>query len=134
MSIMQEMKQSVGHLAQPQMYLPYLLLTTGICRHIRRIATGLTLDREHLLFDVISNMNFKVDYLAEPSTKKYFREEHLLPRLFPRESYESWQSRGENEEEIAIAETKKILGAHEVAPLPGDVSRELDRIAVVTRR
>ena len=73
-------------------------------------------------------MGFQGEYLGDPSTKKYFREEHLLPKIFPRESYEAWEARNQSEEQMAIERVKKILDTHEPMPLAEDVGVEIDRI------
>jgi trimethylamine--corrinoid protein Co-methyltransferase len=108
--------------------LPYVLLAAEVLRQIGRLIEGINLDQERFLFDVIEKMGYQGEYLGDPSTKKFFREEHLLPDLFRRESYEAWEARGESEEENAIEKVKEILDTHEPEPLPDDVVREIDRI------
>lgn len=114
--------------------LPITLLGTEILRQIRRLKEGMKVDEEHLLFDTIAGMGFKADYLADPSTKKNFRQEHLLPKLYPRESYDAWRGRGQTEEQMAVAKVKEILRTHRPTPVPAEVSRELDRIMVAAEK
>ena len=80
----------------------YIILATEAIHQTRRLLQGMNTDEEYFLYDVITKMGFQGEYLSDPSTKKYFREEHLLPKLFPRQSYESWEMRGESEEDIAL--------------------------------
>ena len=108
--------------------LPWLLIGSEVVRMIRRLLQGMAVDEEHLLFDAVEQMRFKSEYLGDPSTKRYFRQEHLLPNLFPRESYEAWEARGLSEEQMAIARVKEILRTHEPEPLPGEMLKELDRV------
>jgi trimethylamine--corrinoid protein Co-methyltransferase len=108
--------------------LPYILLASEAVRQIQHLIQGINLDEDRFLFEVIEKMGFQGEYLGDPSTKKYFREEHLLPDLFPRETYEAWKARGQSEEEMAIERVKAILSTHEPEPLPEDVVREIDRI------
>ncbi|MBL7163507.1 MAG: trimethylamine methyltransferase family protein [Anaerolineales bacterium] len=108
--------------------LPYVLVGTELVQQLKRLKRGIAFDDEHFLFDVIAKMRFQGDYLADPSTKKYFRQEHLLPNLFPRESYESWEARGQTEEEMALARVQQILKTHQPTPLPDEVGKEIDRI------
>jgi trimethylamine--corrinoid protein Co-methyltransferase len=108
--------------------LPYILLAAEALRQIGRLMEGINTDQDRFLFDVIKRMGYQGEYLGDPSTKKYFREEHLLPDLFPRESYEAWEARSQSEEEIAIEKVKEILSTHEPEPLPDEVIREIDRI------
>jgi trimethylamine--corrinoid protein Co-methyltransferase len=75
-------------------------------------------------------MGFRGEYLSHPSTKKYFRQEHLLPDIFPRESYEAWRARGQREEERAIERVVEILKGHEPVPLQDEIEGELERILI----
>jgi trimethylamine--corrinoid protein Co-methyltransferase len=108
--------------------LPAVLAGLEVWRQVRRLLEGMKVDEERLMFDTVAKMRFRADYLADPSTKKYFRQEHLLPELFPRESYDAWKSRGQTEEEKALAKVKEILRTHRPEPLPREVERELERI------
>lgn len=110
--------------------LPYIVLGAEAVRKMVRLAEGFEVDEDHFLLHAIQDLQFRGEYLGHPSTKKYFRQEHLLPDLFPRESYEAWEARGQTDEEIALERVRQILDAYEPDPLPEDVSRELDRIYV----
>jgi trimethylamine--corrinoid protein Co-methyltransferase len=114
--------------------LPWLLLASEVVRQIKRLIQGIALDEEHILFEVIAKMRFQGEYLGDPSTKKFFREEHLLPGLLPRESYENWLMRGQTEEEIALARVNQLLASHEPKPLEEGVMREIDRIIVAAEK
>jgi trimethylamine--corrinoid protein Co-methyltransferase len=108
--------------------LPYMLLGTEVVRQVKRLKEGIVIDEEHFLVQAIERMCFQGNYLGDPSTKRYFREEHMLPVLFPRESYESWEARGQSEDQMAVQKVKEILDSHSPEPLPGEVMAELDRI------
>ena len=108
--------------------LPFLIVAAEVVRRLKRLLEGIKMDEERFLFDTIVKMGFQGEYLGDPSTKKYFREEHLLAGLFPRESFESWAARGQTEEQMAIARVKEILATHQPEPLPEDVSDEIERI------
>lgn len=79
-------------------------------------------------------MGFRADYLADPSTKKYFRQEHLLPKLYPRESYETWRARGQSEEQMALAKVKEILRIHRPEPLPPEVCKGIETIMTAAEK
>lgn len=108
--------------------LAHVYLSLEAVRQINRLREGMIIDEEHFLIDAIEEMGFRGDYLSHPSTKKYFRQEHLLPDVFPRESYEAWQARGQSEEDRAIERVKEILKQHEPVRLPEEVAKELERI------
>ena len=79
-------------------------------------------------------MLFKADYLADSSTKRFFRQEHLLPKLYPRESYDTWRARGESEQQMAVARVKEILRTHRPEPLSPEVRAELARIMAAAEK
>jgi trimethylamine--corrinoid protein Co-methyltransferase len=110
--------------------LAHVFLSLEAVRQINRVREGMIIDDEHFLIEAIEEMGFRGEYLSHPSTKKYFRQEHLLPDIFPRESYEAWQARGQREEERAIERVVEILKGHEPVPLQDEVERELERILV----
>ena len=116
------------------MDLPFILLATEVMRQTGRLVEGMAFDEEQFLYDVLASMRFQGEYLGDPSTKKHFRREHLLPVLFPRESYESWASRGESEEEMAMSRVEEILRTHEPQPLPDDVNKVLDQIMAAAKK
>ncbi len=114
--------------------LPTALLGTEVLRQIRRLVKGMEVDEEHLLFETIAGMGFKADYLGDPTTKRYFRQEHLLPKLYPRESYDAWRTRGESEQQMAVAKVKEILRTHRPEPLAPEVCAELARIMAAAEK
>jgi trimethylamine--corrinoid protein Co-methyltransferase len=114
--------------------LPFLIVAAEVVRQLRRLLEGINLEDDRFLFDTIEKMGFQGEYLGDPSTKKYFREEHLLPNLFPRESYESWAARGQSEEEIALARVNEILATHQPEPLPKEVTKEIERVITAAEK
>lgn len=111
------------------LYLPYLLLNIEAIRQADRMRAGMVLDDSHYLFEAILEMGFRGEYLGRPSTKKkYYRQEHLLPDLFPRQSYESWEAAGVGEEEMARSRVERILAGHVPKPLDPGSDREISRI------
>lgn len=108
--------------------LPYMFLGAELVRQVKRLNQGINFEEEYFLTDVIAEMRFQGDYLADPSTKKYFRKEHLLPKVFPRESYEAWEARGETESEMALSEVKRIIATHNPEYLSEEVRKEIERI------
>ena len=98
-------------------------------RQVKRFLKGFDFDDEHVMLDTIVEVGFEAEYLTHPSTKKYFREEHLLPGLFPRQNFEVWRDAGEKrEKDVALAKVKEIIANHEPKTVDPDVVKELDRI------
>ena len=98
-------------------------------RQVRRMHKGFSLDDEHLLQETIVNMGFESEYMGDPSTKKFFRQEHQLPDIFPRITHDDWHAAGEpTEESIALARLKEIQDNHEPVQVDPEFEKELDRI------
>ena len=111
-----------------------VVLATETVRQMRRMRQGIVLDEEHLMHDDILRMGFDGKYLSERSTKRYFRKEHLLPDLFPRQTYESWEAQGQSEEQVALARVQELLREYELPTVAPEVRRELARIMKVAEK
>jgi trimethylamine--corrinoid protein Co-methyltransferase len=111
-----------------------VVLGREVVRQILRLKQGFTLDDEHFLSEVIEEMQFRGEYLGDPSTKRYFQEEHLLPDLFPRESYEAREAKGQSEREMAVTRVKEILAAHQPVQVEPAVKKDLDRIMTAAEK
>ena len=109
--------------------LSIMAMGNEVVRQVKRMRKGFILDEERMLRETIINMGFEAEYMGDPSTKKYFREEHLLPDLFPRISHDDWHAAGEpTEESIAIARVKEVLAKHKPVEVDPGLEKELDRI------
>jgi len=109
--------------------LPLTVMSTEAVRQIERMRKGFAFDETYMLFDTIKKMAFEADYLGDPSTKKFFREEHLQPELFPRVAYEEWSAAGKpTDESIAIARLKDMLSSYEPVLVDETIRHELESI------
>jgi len=73
---------------------PLLLLDDELCGAALRIAGGIEVNDDSLALDLIRKVGFSGHYLAEEHTVSHYRKEHFIPRLLPREPYESWEKAG----------------------------------------
>ncbi len=110
------------------MDLAHVVLGKEAVRQASRLSKGMTINDEYLMSDLIIQMKFSGEYLGDISTKNYLRKEHMMPDLFPRETFEHWERRNQSEEELAVAKTMDILAAHEPVLPSQEVQNELDRI------
>jgi len=110
------------------MDLAHVMLGKEVVRQAGRLRIGMQLDDEHLMTDLIVKMKFNGEYLGDLSTKQLFRKEYLLPDLFPRETFEQWEARGQSEEEMAVLKVKELLDNHKPEPLDPEIVKELDRV------
>jgi trimethylamine--corrinoid protein Co-methyltransferase len=57
---------------------------------------------------------------------KYLKQEHFIPQLSDRDSYEAWVEKGKPSiQERAKEQVKKILAEHQPLPLDPTVEKEL---------
>jgi len=105
------------------------IMGTEPVRQILRMRRGFTLDDDHLLKESIINMGFEAEYMGDPSTKKFFRKEHMLPDLFSRVTHDDWHTAGKpTEESIALARLKEIQDNHQPVQVDPELEKELERI------
>jgi len=67
------------------------------------------------------------NFLKEKHTRRNFRR-HWQPSILSRDTYETWQARGESIEQICRRKAKGILAQHQPEPLPAGVEAELERV------
>jgi len=106
---------------------PQLVLDDELCGAALRLARGIEVDDETLALDVIRQVGFSGQYLSEEHTARHFRSEHFMPRLLPREPFDTWlQAGGRPALELARERVRRILAEHRPYTLDPAVERELD--------
>jgi trimethylamine--corrinoid protein Co-methyltransferase len=99
-----------------------------------RIRKGMILDEDHFMADTMVKMGFAGNYLAEPSTKKYYHAEWIKSDLFPPASWESWKESGKNVDDIVKERVAGLLAKYEPPHIAPEVIRELDRIIAAAEK
>lgn len=113
-----------------------LLLDDELCGAALRMARGIEVTDETLALDLIKQVGFSGNYLAEAHTAARFRQELFIPRLYSREPYETWEKGGEK---LAIdharERAREILVSHQPRNLDPAVVSAMDhfRQQVATR-
>lgn len=96
-----------------------------VCRALE----GIKVTPETLSFDQIREVGPGGNFLSLNHTLTHIRSEHYIPRLFDRDTYESW---AENDaldiRDKARNQAREILATHEVEPLAPEVKAELSAI------
>lgn len=113
-----------------------LMLDDELCGAALRVARGIQVDDDTLALDTIREVGFAGNYLSHGHTLRHFRSEHFIPRLLPREPYDTWVEGGrrttlDHARERAI----HALAAHQPRQIQPALGRELDgfRQAVARR-
>jgi trimethylamine--corrinoid protein Co-methyltransferase len=95
---------------------------------LRRLMEGITL---HDLEEEVALIKAKTprgNFLGAKHTRRTFRE-HWLPRILSRDTYETWQAKGETVQQICRRQAREILAQHRPPALPTSIEAELERIA-----
>ena len=96
---------------------------------LRRILQGVTIDDEHLAFNVIADVLRGKDLLSHSHTLRHLRGlEVWKPKLARRQGLISGQPEGGSTLERARAEAKRIIENHMVEPLADPIQKEIDTI------
>ena len=94
---------------------------------LRRLLQGITahdLDEEVAL---IKENTPRGNFLKARHTRRTFRQ-HWQPAILSRDTYETWQSKGETIEDLCRRKAQDVLAQHQPPPLPAKVEAEMERI------
>jgi trimethylamine--corrinoid protein Co-methyltransferase len=94
---------------------------------LRRLMQGITLHDLEEEMALIKAKTPRGNFLGTRHTRRTFRE-HWLPGILSRDTYETWQAKGESIEQACRRKAHDILDQHEPLPLPADVEAELEHI------
>lgn len=96
---------------------------------IRRIIQGVSVDEEHLAYEVIADLAKGKDILSHDHTLRHLRgEEVWRPNLVRRQGLVNGQPDRFSILERARSEVKRIMDNHIVEPLPESIVQEMDAI------
>jgi len=92
------------------------------------VQRGIEVNDDTLALDLIRKVNFSGNYLAQPHTARFFRQEHYLPTLMSREPYDGWlKAGGKSALERAKERARKILAEHEPRQIDPAIEQEMSR-------
>jgi trimethylamine--corrinoid protein Co-methyltransferase len=104
-----------------------LLLDDELCGAALRLARGIEVDKGTVALDLIQQVGFWGNYLAEAHTVRRFRQEHFIPSLLPREPYDAWEKAGSRSAvDLAKERVRDILAHHQPRELDPAMEQELD--------
>jgi len=106
-----------------------LVIDDEIINMLRRIADGIVVNDETIALDVIERVGAGGTFLGQRHTMQHLREEHFMPKLLDRRSYDVWLKDGAKSiEQRAHAKVLEALAEPVPHPLEPDVVKELDEI------
>ena len=109
-----------------------LVIDNEICGYALRFLRGIQVNEETLALDVIKRVGPKGHFLAQKHTNKWFRIEEYMPSyVIDTRSERDWLEKGAKDiVKRAKERVDEVLKEHEPEPLPPDVGKELDNIAL----
>jgi trimethylamine--corrinoid protein Co-methyltransferase len=103
-----------------------LVIDHEICGMIGRILQGISVTEETIGLDLIGKVGPGGHFLNQKHTLRHLREEHFLPKLSDRDSYEIWVEKGKGGIQERVKEqVRKILAEHIPLPIDSAVEKEL---------
>ncbi len=104
-----------------------LLLDDDLCGAALRIQRGIEVNDDSLAVDLIRQVGFGGNYIAEAHTVQNYRKEHYLPKLLPRLPYETWVKEGSRSAlDLARERARQILSQHQPCQLDPEIEKALD--------
>ncbi|MBM4079633.1 MAG: trimethylamine methyltransferase, partial [Planctomycetes bacterium] len=106
-----------------------VVLSDEVIGMAKRLVRGIEVSDETLAVDVIRAAGPGGNFLAEDHTYRHFKQEFWFPRLLDRTRFDAWAASGKPTLKARVkARVHDILATHQVAPLPSDVSKGIDKI------
>jgi trimethylamine--corrinoid protein Co-methyltransferase len=84
------------------------------------------MDSEYIALDVIKQVGHQGQFLSTKHTKRFYKEEHWVPKHCNRSPVQGWMDSGRaNWGDLAIEKALEILDNHNPEPLPDDILKVL---------
>jgi trimethylamine--corrinoid protein Co-methyltransferase len=105
---------------------PLMALDDELCGLTLRLGRGIEVSEGTIALDLIKEVGWQGNYLAQLHTAQHYRREHFLPRLLRREGREAWERKGSRTAlELARERVRELLAKHEPRQLDPAVEKEL---------
>jgi len=104
-----------------------MVLDDELIAGLRRMMEGI---QQHDLEEEVALIKANTprgNFLKSKHTRRTFRE-HWRPAILSRDTYETWQAKGETVEAICRRKVREILSEHKPPPLAASVEAELERL------
>jgi trimethylamine--corrinoid protein Co-methyltransferase len=104
-----------------------MVMDDEIIAGIRRVWQGITLHDPAEEVELIKSLTPRGNFMSARHTKRNYRQ-HWYPNIISRDTYETWQEKGETIQQICQRKAQDILADHQPAPLAAQVEAELERV------
>jgi trimethylamine--corrinoid protein Co-methyltransferase len=104
-----------------------MVMDDEIIAGLRRLMQGITIHDLEEEVALIKANTPRGNFLRAEHTRRTFRR-HWQPGILSRDSYETWQAKGETIEQACRRKARELLSRHRPPPLPAEVEAEMERI------
>jgi trimethylamine--corrinoid protein Co-methyltransferase len=106
-----------------------LVIDNEICGMAYRLIEGISQRDEPLALDVFQDLEAGEQFLTMSHTRKWYRKEHLFPKIADRDTYDAWAAAGKKSmEKRAAEEVERLLRENPASYPDGAVLEELGKI------
>jgi len=105
-----------------------LVIDNEICGMAFRLVKGIIQRDEPLALNLFKEITPDTQFLSNPNTRKWYREEHIFPDIIDRDIYDEWVNKGEKS--IADRASDKIeeILKQPVSLIDSETQKELQKI------
>ncbi|MFQ6082342.1 MAG: trimethylamine methyltransferase family protein [Candidatus Aminicenantia bacterium] len=106
-----------------------LVIDNEICRMAYRLIEGISQRDEPIALDLLSALEKETNFLTHPHTRKWYRKEHIFPKIIDRGNYGQWVASGRKTLADRASEEVENLLSQEPDNLPSkEIRNELKKI------
>jgi trimethylamine--corrinoid protein Co-methyltransferase len=109
--------------------LPYLVMADEVISMVKRMLRPIEVTQDAIMLDLIEQIGPGGNFISEYRSASLCRREIWVPTLMDRNQYTIWEKKGsQSMEQRTLEKLHSILQKHQPAPLPQDVTQEINRI------
>jgi len=106
-----------------------LIIDNEICGMAYRLIDGISQRDEPIAVNLFDEFTPETQFLSMAHTRKWYRKEHIFPKIVDRDTYDYWVSLGEKSiADRAYEEIEHLLDKNPKCPIETDILQELQRI------
>lgn len=112
-----------------------LVIDNEICGMAYRLIEGISQREDPIATNLFDGFTKETQFLSMPHTRKWYRQEHIFPRVIDRDTYDYWVSLGKKSmDDRASEEAEKILRENPPSLLDKNIFQELHKIMLSDAR
>ena len=112
-----------------------LVIDNEICGMAYRLIEGISQREDPIATNLFDGFTKETQFLSMPHTRKWYRQEHIFPRVIDRDTYDYWVSLGKKSmDDRASEEAEKILRENPPSFLDKNIIQELHKIMLSDAR